>query len=140
MPSGVNVFGYLDVHNYDDSGVNRKITWTPVNSNITYINIKNDTWLGWDSFALNSSLNNKIKVTAITGSTGSGGGLGLLSVPRTDYPNAIAIIPFGYDYSFSYRVGAYDISSENFKFGVQLAVSGAWAENVTIVFKALVFE
>ena len=56
LPSGVNVFGYLDVHNYDDSGVNKKITWTPVNSNITYINIKNDTWLGWDSFALNSSM------------------------------------------------------------------------------------
>ena len=56
LPSGVTTFGYLDVHNYDDSGVNRKITWTPVNSNITYINIKNDTWLGWDSFALNSSM------------------------------------------------------------------------------------
>ena len=89
---------------------------------------------------LNSNLNSKIKVTAITGSTGTGGSSGLLNVPRTDYPNAIAIIPFGYDYSFSYRVGAYDISSENFKFGVQLAVSGAWAENVTIVFRALVFE
>lgn len=60
MPSGVNVFGYLDVHNYDDSGVNRKITWTPVNSNITYINIKNDTWLGWDSY-VTTSIFSKIK-------------------------------------------------------------------------------
>lgn len=100
----------------------------------------NNTTVGAELTKLNSNLNNKIKVTAITGSTGSGSGSGLLSVPRTDYPNAIAIIPFGYDYSFSYNVGAYDISSENFKFGVQLAVSGALADNVTIVFKALVIE
>lgn len=92
------------------------------------------------SSAINSNLNNKIKVTTITGSTGTGGSLGLLSVPRTDYPNAIAIIPIGYDISLAYRVGAFDISTANFRFGVQLAVSGAWAENVTIVFKALVFE
>ena len=89
---------------------------------------------------LNINLNNKIKVTTISGSTGTGSGAGLLSIPRTDYPNAIAIIPFGYDYSFSYHVGAYDISSVNFKFGVQLAASGAWAENVTITFKALIIE
>ena len=89
---------------------------------------------------LNSNLNNKIKVTAITGSTGTGASSGLLILPRTNYPNAIAIIPFGYDHTFSYSVGAYDVSYENFKFGVQLAVSGAWAESVTIKFNALVFE
>lgn len=89
---------------------------------------------------LNSNLNNKIKVTTITGSTGTGGSLGLLTVPRTDYPNAIAIIPIGYDTSLAYRVAAFDISTANFRFGVQLAVSGAWADTVTIVFKALVFE
>lgn len=56
IPNGSSSFGYLDVHVYDDNDTNRKITWTPVNSNVTYTNIKEgDTWLGWDSFALNSS-------------------------------------------------------------------------------------
>lgn len=85
-------------------------------------------------------MNNKIKVTTITGSTGTGSSAGLLSIPRTEYPNAIAIIPFAYDFSFSYRIGAYDISSNNFRFGVQKSVSGEWADTVTIVFYALVFE
>ena len=141
IPSGSSSFGYLDVHVYDDNDTNRKITWTPVNSNVTYTNIKEgDTWLGWDSYAKNSDLNNKIKVTTITGSTGTGSGAGLLSIPRTEYPNAIAIIPFGYDFSFDYRIGAYDISSNNFKFGVQKSVSGEWADTVTVVFYALVIE
>lgn len=87
-----------------------------------------------------TKLNNKIKVTTITGSTGTGGSAGLLTIPRTEYPNAIAIIPFGYDYSFSYRVGAYEISSENFKFGVQKSVTGEFADTVRIVFYALVIE
>ena len=100
----------------------------------------NNTTVAAELTKLNSNLNNKIKVTTITGSTGTGASSGLLSVPRTDYPNAIAIIPIGYDTSMSYRIGAFDISSANFKFGVQLAVSGAWADTVTVVFKALVIE
>ena len=89
---------------------------------------------------VNSNLNKKIKVTTITGSTGTGSGAGLLSIPRTEYPNAIAIIPFAYDFSFGYRIGAYDISSNNFKFGVQKSLSGEWADTVTVAFYALVVE
>lgn len=89
---------------------------------------------------INENLNNKIKLTTITGSTGSGGSAGLLSIPRTEYPNANVIIPFTYDFTFSYRIGAYDISSDNFKFGVQKSVSGEWADTVTVVFYALVIE
>lgn len=100
----------------------------------------NDTTVGAELTKLNSNLNNKIKLTTITGSTGTGSGAGLLSIPRTEYPNAIAIIPFAYDYSFDYRIGAYDISSNNFKFGVQKSVSGEWADTVTVVFYALVIE
>ena len=100
----------------------------------------NDTTVGAELTKLNSNLNNKIKLTTITGSTGTGSGAGLLSIPRTEYPNAIAIIPFAYDYSFDYRIGAYDISSNNFKFGVQKSVSGEWADTITVVFYALVIE
>ena len=100
----------------------------------------NNTTVAAELTKLNSNLNNKIKVTTITGSTGTGAGSGLLSVPRTDYPNAIAIIPIGYDTSMAYRIGAIDISSADFRFGVQLSVSGAWADTVTILFKALVIE
>lgn len=61
IPSGSSSFGYLDVHVYDDNDTNRKITWTPVNSNVTYTNIKEgDTWLGWDSYAKNSDLSKKV--------------------------------------------------------------------------------
>ena len=103
---------------------------------ITY----NDTTVAAELTKLNSNLNNKIKLTTITGSTGTGSGAGLLSIPKTEYPNAIAIIPFAYDFSFDYRIGAYDISSNNFKFGVQKSVSGEWADTVTVVFYALVIE
>ena len=99
-----------------------------------------NTTVGSELTTLNSSLNNKIKLTTITGSTGTGSGAGLLSIPRTEYPNAIAIIPFAYDFSFSYRIGAYDISSNNFKFGVQKFITGELVDSVTIVFYALVIE
>lgn len=148
---GLDVTAYIPIitMRWYDSSENIRTIQHALSGITTYTrySVSSTEWSNWTSGAtqsqidsINSSLNNKIKVTTITGSTGTGAGSGLLSVPRTDYPNAIAIIPFGYDYSFSYRVGAYDISSENFKFGVQLAVSGAWAENVTIVFRALVFE
>lgn len=99
-----------------------------------------NTTVGSELTILNGKLNNKIKLASITGSTGTGASSGLLSVPRTDYPDATAIIPIGYDTSMAYRVGAFDISSANFKFAVQLSVSGAWADAVTISFKALVIE
>ena len=148
---GLEVTAYIPIitMRWYDSSENIRTIQHALSGITTYTrySVSSTEWSNWTSGAtqsqidsINSSLNNKIKVTAITGSTGTEGSSGLLSIPRTAYPNAIAIIPIGYDTSFAYRVGAYDISSENFKFGVQIAASGAWADTVQIVFKALVIE
>ena len=148
---GLGVAAYIPIitMRWYDSSENIRTIQYALSGITTYIrySVSQTEWSNWTSGAtqsqidsINSSLNNKIKLTTITGTTGTGNGAGLLSIPRTEYPNAIAIIPFGYDFSFDYRIGAYDISSNNFKFGVQKAVSGAWADSVTIVFYALVFE
>lgn len=148
---GLEVTAYIPIitMRWYDSSENIRTIQYALSGITTYTrySVSPTEWSNWTSGAtksqidsINSSLSNKIKVTTITGSTGTGGNSGSLNVPRTEYPNAIAIIPIGYDTSLAYRVSAFDISSANFRFGVQVAVSGAWANAVTIAFKALVFE
>lgn len=57
LPDGVFAEGYLEVTNYEDTATTWTIQYTPTNGVKKYVNTcLNDTWKGWDSYALNSDL------------------------------------------------------------------------------------
>lgn len=89
---------------------------------------------------LNGNLRSKLQIITITGQTGSEGSIGVLDIPRSSYPTATAIIPFGYDTTLIYRVGIFDVGSSLFRLVVQVAVTGAWADNKTVTFMALLIN
>lgn len=89
---------------------------------------------------LNGNLRSKLQIITITGQTGSEGSIGVLDIPRSSYPTATAIIPFGYDTTLIYRVGIFDVGSSLFRLAVQVAVTGAWADNKTVTFMALLIN
>lgn len=90
--------------------------------------------------SVNSNLRSKLQIITITGQTGSEGSIGVLDIPRSSYPTATAIIPFGYDTTLIYRVGIFDVGSSLFRLAVQVAVTGAWADNKTVTFMALLIN
>lgn len=88
--------------------------------------------------ALNSMLATKMQIMHFTETVGTGNSVGGISIPRSKYPGALAIIPLGYDVSSLYKVALSSISDTYFGILVQGARDNAWAEGVTVSFYALV--
>lgn len=83
----------------------------------------------------------KIQIAEITGKTGTGGSVGILIIPRSSYPNTVAIIPLGYATNSSIQVGAIKITDTDFLFAVQNSITNAWMDSKTVTFMgALIIE
>lgn len=90
---------------------------------------------------LNGKLKAKIQIAEITGKTGTGGSVGILIIPRSSYPNTVAIIPLGYATNSSIQVGAIKITDTDFLFAVQNSITNAWMDSKTVTFMgALIIE
>lgn len=89
---------------------------------------------------LNGKLDIKIQIITLSEKTGTNSNTGIIIIPKSSYPDAKCIIPFGYDSTLGYRIGIFDVSTKSFRFAVQTAISGAWAESKTITFSALIIK
>lgn len=91
--------------------------------------------------SVNGKLKAKIQIAEITGKTGTGGSVGILIIPRSSYPNTVAIIPLGYATNSSIQVGAIKITDTDFLFAVQNSITNAWMDSKTVTFMgALIIE
>lgn len=82
----------------------------------------------------------KIQIAEITGKTGTGGSVGILTIPRSSYPNTVAIIPLGYATNSSIQVGAIKITDTDFLFAVQDSITNAWMDSKTVTFMGALIE
>lgn len=82
----------------------------------------------------------KIQIAEITGKTGTGGSTGILTIPRSSYPNTVAIIPLGYATNSSIQVGAIKITDTDFLFAVQDSITNAWMDSKTVTFMGALIE
>lgn len=82
----------------------------------------------------------KIQIAEITGKTGTGGSVGILTIPRSSYPNTVAIIPLGYATNSSIQVGAIKITDTDFSFAVQDSITNAWMDSKTVTFMGALIE
>ena len=89
---------------------------------------------------LNGKLKAKIQIAEITGKTGTGGSVGILTIPRSSYPNTVAIIPLGYATNSSIQVGAIKITDTDFSFAVQDSITNAWMDSKTVTFMGALIE
>ena len=89
---------------------------------------------------VNGNLDTKIQIITLSEKTGTGSNSGIIYIPKTSYPDAKCIIPFAYDRTLAYRIGIFDVSTNSFRFAVQTAVNGAWADSKTITFSALIIK
>lgn len=78
-------------------------------------------------------------VISITKTTGTGGSVGALIIPRTEYPDYERIIPFGLDNTQAYSIELWNIDTSNFTFFVYNRVNGNWADNVSVTFRAFAY-
>lgn len=86
------------------------------------------------------NLDTKIQIITLSEKTGTDSNSGIIYIPKTSYPDAKCIIPFAYDSTLVYRIGIFDVSTNSFRFAVQTAVNGAWADSKTITFSALIIK
>lgn len=89
---------------------------------------------------VNGNLDTKIQIITLSEKTGTDSNSGIIYIPKTSYPDAKCIIPFAYDSTLAYRIGIFDVSTNSFRFAVQTAVNGAWADSKTITFSALIIK
>ncbi|MBD9082031.1 MAG: hypothetical protein EGR48_00435 [Lachnospiraceae bacterium] len=89
---------------------------------------------------INGNLDTKIQIITLSEKTGTDSNSGIIYIPKTSYPDAKCIIPFAYDSTLAYRIGIFDVSTNSFRFAVQTAVNGAWADSKTITFSALIIK
>jgi hypothetical protein len=89
---------------------------------------------------VNGNLDTKIRIITLSEKTGTDSNSGIIYIPKTSYPDAKCIIPFAYDSTLAYRIGIFDVSTNSFRFAVQTAVNGAWADSKTITFSALIIK
>ena len=89
---------------------------------------------------VNGNLDTKIQIITLSEKTGTDSNRGIIYIPKTSYPDAKCIIPFAYDSTLAYRIGIFDVSTNSFRFAVQTAVNGAWADSKTITFSALIIK
>lgn len=89
---------------------------------------------------LNGNLDTKIQIITLSEKTGTDSNSGIIYIPKTSYPDAKCIIPFAYDSTLTYRIGIFDVSTNSFRFAVQTAVNGKWADSKTITFSALIIK
>lgn len=82
----------------------------------------------------------KIQIAEITGKTGTGKSVGILTIPRSSYPNTVAIIPLGYATNSSIQVGAIKITDTDFLFAVQDSITNAWMDSKTVTFMGALIE
>lgn len=90
--------------------------------------------------SVNGNLDTKIQIITLSEKTGTDGNSGIIYIPKTSYPDAKCIIPFAYDSTLAYRIGIFDVSTNSFRFAVQTAVNGEWADSKTITFSALIIK
>lgn len=90
--------------------------------------------------SVNGNLDTKIQIITLSEKTGTDSNSGIIYIPKTSYPDAKCIIPFAYDSTLAYRIGIFDVSTNSFRFAVQTAVNGAWADSKTITFSALIIK
>lgn len=88
----------------------------------------------------NGKLKAKIQIAEITGKTGTGKSVGILTIPRSSYPNTVAIIPLGYATNSSIQVGAIKITDTDFLFAVQDSITNAWMDSKTVTFMGALIE
>jgi hypothetical protein len=93
-----------------------------------------------DTNAAINDVNGKIQIITLSEKTGTDSNSGIIYIPKTSYPDAKCIIPFAYDSTLAYRIGIFDVSTNSFRFAVQTAVNGAWADSKTITFSALIIK
>lgn len=89
---------------------------------------------------VNGNLDTKIQIITLSEKTGTDSNSGIIYIPKTSYPDAKCIIPFAYDSTLAYRIGIFNVSTNSFRFAVQTAVNGAWADSKTITFSALIIK
>lgn len=89
---------------------------------------------------VNGKLDTKIQIITLSEKTGTDSNSGIIYIPKTSYPDAKCIIPFAYDSTLAYRIGIFNISTKSFRFAVQTAANGAWADSKTITFSALIIK
>lgn len=89
---------------------------------------------------VNGKLKAKIQIAEITGKTGTGKSVGILTIPRSSYPNTVAIIPLGYATNSSIQVGAIKITDTDFLFAVQDSITNAWMDSKTVTFMGALIE
>lgn len=89
---------------------------------------------------VNGNLDTKIQIIRLSEKTGTDSNSGIIYIPKTSYPDAKCIIPFAYDSTLAYRIGIFDVSTNSFRFAVQTAVNGEWADSKTITFSALIIK
>lgn len=89
---------------------------------------------------VNGNLDTKIQIITLSEKTGTDSNSGIIYIPKTSYPDAKCIIPFAYDSTLTYRIGIFDVSTNSFRFAVQTAVNGEWADSKTITFSALIIK
>lgn len=82
----------------------------------------------------------KIQIAEITGKTGTGGSVGILTIPRSSYPNTVVIIPLGYATNSSIQVGGIKITDTDFLFAVQDSITNAWIDSKTVTFMGALIE
>lgn len=93
-----------------------------------------------NKLAINGKLKAKIQIAEITGKTGTEGSVGILTIPRSSYPNTVAIIPLGYATNSSIQVGAIKITDTDFLFAVQDSITNAWMDSKTVTFMGALIE
>lgn len=115
----------VDAKNVNFDNTNTNLTATNTQSAIT---------------ELNGKLKAKIQIAEITGKTGTGKSVGILTIPRSSYPNTVAIIPLGYATNSSIQVGAIKITDTDFLFAVQDSITNAWMDSKTVTFMGALIE
>lgn len=93
-----------------------------------------------NKLAINGKLKAKIQIAEITGKTGTGGSVGILTIPRSSYPNTVVIIPLGYATNSSIQVGGIKITDTDFLFAVQDSITNAWIDSKTVTFMGALIE
>lgn len=115
----------VDAKNVNFDNTNTNLTATNTQSAIT---------------ELNGKLKAKIQIAEITGKTGTGGSVGILTIPRSSYPNTVVIIPLGYATNSSIQVGGIKITDTDFLFSVQDSITNAWIDSKTVTFMGALIE
>ena len=89
---------------------------------------------------LSQNLTQLVALESFSGTTGTGANAGLLTIPKSSYPNVTMIVPCGLSDNASYSCHYWSQSATNFNIMVKSATGTSWASGVSVTFTALVYK